>query len=40
MIKVGLKYMLFLKEKIKKLVTWVNDQLYEMYPNLTKHMKK
>jgi len=40
MIKVGLKYMLFLKEKIKKLDTWVMDQLYKLYPNLTKHMKK
>ena len=36
----GLKYMLYLKKIIKKLITWVNDQLYGMYPNLTKHMKK
>ena len=35
--------MLYLKKifrLLKKLSTWINDQLYEMYPNLTKHMKK
>jgi hypothetical protein len=24
---------------IKKIDKWVTDQLYDMYPNLTKHMK-
>ena len=25
---------------IKKIDKWISDALYEMYPNLTKHMKK
>ena len=36
-------YMQYLKKIFrifKKLDTWVTNQLYEIYPNLTKHMKK
>ena len=36
-------YMQYLKKifrLFKKLDTWVTDQLYEIYPDLTKHMKK
>ncbi len=35
--------MLYLKKifrLLKKLDTWVTNELYEIYPNLTKHMKK
>jgi hypothetical protein len=32
--------MIKLKNIIKKIDKWISDALYEMYPNLTKHMKK
>ncbi len=25
---------------IKKIEKWISDALYDLYPNLTKHMKK
>jgi len=43
MTRVVLKYMQYSKNIIKflqKLNLWVMDQLYKMYPNLIKHMKK
>ena len=29
-----------MKKLIKKIDKWVSDVLYDLYPNLTKHMKK